>query len=426
MKRFTLFTLCAMAAPAFAGEDAKVLPQSIFRAREVFVFTDSITRKFDNDGAFTGGLVDQMSANVNASSFTAASPELASLVNALNGVSSGMGDNLLYGQVVANTAIISQKFVTAVEYGITEKLSLGIIIPVTRYETGTLRMGAEVQSLANDILASGAANGLPASAQDALRNFDANLPLLQAGLAANAQAKMVTELESKGYEVPQQREFTGLGDIEIGGKYQYFKNDMIMAAVKAGVRVPTTTHRADQTKIFDQNTGDGQTDLGVMLLQTIEPVYGLTFGGSAQFTYQIADGEDRYVNPIGTTGLPNLTVAGNRQLVHRDLGEKLDGEAYVLYEFYKKAFGVSATYQYEFKAQDSYNGPAGFDYNPLMKDTNTVSHRMEFALSANSFPWFRAKQFPVPVEAEVAYNMALGGKNIPDVNYWRFTMKVYF
>lgn len=405
----------ALPLVAQAQETASVLPQSIFRGRVVTVFAPGVNNQFNADGnkesltAAYDGLVIKP-ADVAAA---------AALKAGLDQVGQALGADLtsmLDTTFDVKAELNVQQFTTAFEYGLTRKLSLGVIVPVVKMESTAsfTRSNSEAEAIAT-------INGVP----------DGSFPGGAGGKAQlvggiNEWSRM-TSADGLGYTDTGSSTFTALGDIEIGGKYQFFNNGKASMAFQAGARLPTATHRANQKNIFDRSSGDGQLDLAAQWMGEYRVNSNLYFGSSAKLTAQLADKEDRYVKASSADLLADLTNADLRDTnVTRNLGDVVDAEASVNYEFGADSFKTWTVYEFSAQTKDKYKGTKGLDYASIGTNTDSISHRLAVGLGYSTIPAFARKKFPVPMEIKASYSFPMAGKNITNAKFSRLDLIAYF
>jgi hypothetical protein len=409
-----LSALSVASLPAFSQETATVLPKGIWRIRGVGIVVNPITHAYNNNGERQEILHSLNSQKVPVSVLAQTSTELNTLYKALNDFQPGLGDSLFQTQFDAHTEIDAQQYVFAAEYGVTSKLSLGLIVPTSRMAFRNTRFGSSNQENIAEVLRR--TEGMP-DVQAGVRSFAEKAPT-----TATFENALFT---SKGYETPHDFSFQSLGDVEIGAKYKFYEQDRLVMGLKSGFRLPTTTHMKDYRNPLDRTAGDDQLDFATAYLTQFMPNPNLIFGASAQFTMQFADTRNMFVLKPGETGLPALDPDHNDK-VRRNLGELLETEVSASYLFMDQQFRTYSLWSFSTKATDSYSGTKDLDYGSLSKDSRTLAHRAELGLAYSTIPLFRRKKFAVPLETKLAYNTSLYGVNTPDNDYFRLDMIVYF
>ena len=410
---FVAFGLCAFSASA--QEDAKVLPNGFSRVKAVGVFTLPITRLFDNNSqaALPAAALNQ---TVKMSDLAAKDTGANALYGALNAVQPGLGDTLYKADLIADVQITQSRYIVAAEHGFTPKLSVGVIVPVVTYQVDA-SFKADITNQADALLADPSVNSQPAIVAG-LNQFKASAP------SQTTYEQLI--FTSKGYKTPSAMSVTGLGNVELGGKYQYFKNDLLQAAFVGGLRVPTTTHYADQSNLFDQDLGSHAYDVGLRLQQDLQPANWITIGSAAKFNIPLPYHQNRaFIHPGET--LPDLTKTDSFDTVEVVKGPTLDSEISASFHLMDGAIDPSVIYGYSLSAKNSIRGGrTDLDYRAAEANTQSSAHTLELGLNYSTIPAFRAKKFPIPGMGRIAYNNTFWGTNTPRVGYVRFDLTVYF
>jgi len=409
-------TSLSYAFPSQAQETATVLPKGIFRIRAVGLQAAAVTHSFDNDGNRRELLADLNGRIVSSGDIAQKNAQFQPLYQALNDFQAGLGDALFQSSFQARTQAEVRQYVFAAEYGLTPRVSLGLIVPTV--DMSFTRTSFTTLNEQNIAAVRERTKGIKAL-EEGVDKFAQSLPS-----TASYENAVFTDL---GYETPHDFSFKSLGDIEIGAKYQFLNVDdgHLLMTTQGGFRLPTTTHVRYYPNPLDRNGGDDQLDFALRWVSQYTPDNAWVFSLSAQYTYQFADRRNMYVLKPGESGLPRLDADHNEQ-VRRDLGEIVDTEVSAGYGFLENQFRTYSLWTFSSKGQDGFSGGKDLDYSSLSRNTRTLSHRAEIGLGYSTIPLFRKKRFSVPLETKIAYNTALNGMNVSDSKYLRLDMIVYF
>jgi hypothetical protein len=396
---------------AQAQRSATVLPPKIFRARVVGISAAATTKTLNAQGD-SQSLMSALERKVPAAQINAA---LDPLVTQLNQMEAGLGDGLLNAEFQPGAEIYGQQLIGALEYGVTPRLSIGVIVPTVKMDVRS-RFNVQVNSNASQLAERFA--GMDPTLEATLQNIAANLP--------NTQVFADGVFTANGYDTPRDFSYSGLGDIEIGAKYQYLNASKVRGTCLTGVRAPTTSHQADRKNILDRATGDGQWDFAVECANEFDVMSNLTLGGSSRYTYQLPDSRDMAVLQNGQSGLPNLTLPGTVQRVRRDLGDSIDGEAFAQVNI-GRDWSFASIYNISYKLADRYSGGnAGYQVAALGNDTESAESRLEMVVGYSTIPAYSAKQAMAPMEIKLSYNTILDGYNTAKTAYTRMDLIAYF
>lgn len=401
-----------------AAETARVLPKGIFRARIVTAQTSRITDTIDNDGNLVP-LGNSLNRSVTVESLITTDPAVAQLVQTLNIIEPGLGNSLMAANLSNPVSMDVTTLMPALEYGVTDRLSLGIRLPILRRNVS---VGFDSDSINNAAFASASVGGLS--------------PLLTAGLnqfgatsfdSAMFARKIFTE---KGYEAPHSFDKTEIGDLELGTKYNFYRTREVYLTTQVGLRAPTGTP-SSLTNIYDKGSGDGTWATAGYLFEEYSPIRRLTFGSSQKLTYYFSDTRKRAVPLNSEDGLPSLLPEdGQVQEVTRYQGVKFEGELSTTVYFLDQDMSVWGAYQYMAKGRDEYSSASGAEqnlyYNGLSENSDQLSHAVEVGAGYSTVSAYRRKQFAVPGEVQLLYNTVVAGRNVPPIEYVRLDVMAYF
>lgn len=412
--------LCLFGPEAFAKETARVLPATIFRARIVGVTVPEVRDTFNEEGRVQG-LSHTLNRTVTMGDIINGADadtrdKLQTLSFALNSLQPGLGNDLAAANLYSDLRVEQRVVLGALEYGVTNKFSLGIRAPViTRRVKNNLRVEAVNNAAA---IGRSLGNGLSPSLTDGLDAFSQK----QFDTAFFRESLFA----AKGYQAPADFERTELGDVEFGGKYNFFQGDGVYSTVLVGASVPTGA-AADLRNPFDKGNSKETFCMAVQLFQEAEVVRSLTVGAAAKLGYSLRDTRARAVPKDADDSLPSLLAQdGQVQDVSRQRGMQLETELSAAFRFPGDAFGLWSAYQYSSKDRDSFRGPGNLYYEGLAKDSDWRLHAAEVGAEYSTINAFRKGKFPVPMEISLLYNRPLRGTNTALASYARMDLMVYF
>lgn len=410
--------------PSFAKDTADIIPKSINRARVVYVQTGKISQTLNADSkleGITASLNQGVTVNTLANSGQSQSAtDLQTLISTLNTLDPGLGDSLGAANLFSDYSLQMQQFLLAYERGITKNINIGVRMPIVRK---TIENEFRVESQVNgneikSILQNSGNDDLVASIDKFITNTG--------GLSTAFFEEQI--FTNKGYKTPANINQTDFGDMELGAKWQYFKNHRFINSVTLGFRVPFgSTTPLDNP--FNKGVGKGAWGVGLKMHQDMWIVterFGL--GSLLKVAYSLPDTRDRAVPKDEDDALPSLLASADQvHAVKRQRGLELEGELSAEALFFDKVFSVSTAFQYLSKTKDSFSGgPANLRVDLLAEDTDYYTTNGELGAQVSTIPLYFKKKFPVPMQVSVLYNSVLSGKNAPDVAYGRMDLKVYF
>lgn len=388
----------------FATDSAGVMPKKIRNLR-VLGFTTEIGDKYNSSGN-TVPLGNPFNQKVTWSKLIDAQPAGFARAKFKGGVRSkaNVSDEVGIAEGAVNTRVTVTSPVLA--YGVNEKLTLGLAIPVyyTNINVATgWTANTSFQKTLNEFVQEGQLNSVE-KVESKLNNV------------------VETKIANNGYKPLVNEQRQEIGDITLGGKYLVFKNDDLAAVVTPKIVFPTG-RVADVDKVVDVPSGDGQFDIGIGSVLEYTVTGRLSFNSSVNLLHQLP-----------TTKAKRVPVSADESLtpdVDQTTFEKI-GDIYALgmgskYKVHELVT-VGTGYTLQYKQSDVYSGSqfAGGRYDYLEKDTEQVMQSVLIGLTGSTIPLFRSNKFPVPLEASLNYASVFAGRNVNKVNLTSFELAAFF
>lgn len=386
------------------ADDAMVLPKGRFRVRLASAYTTA-ENTYSESGAIES-IGSDFSRRLDAKMLAAMSPTTAETIRQLNAASPGLGDQIA---VNLETQVKTEAFsnVAALEYGLTDRLSVGIIVPFVKASVDVEAETSPDQALSEKIARLPSADPRRAALQQVQAKLDVN-------------ALQATLTNQYGYQDGLRSwSGTGLGDIELGGKFNYHRSSQMMATLKGGVRLPTGRTN-DPDLLFDLGFGDGQTDLGLfhLLDYNFTPNLGMTL--ETGYTVQLPDDVQMRV-PISE----EVPISPTKVTLDRKLGDIINAEIEGNYTFLK-VLTLSARYRYQKIFDTDYSGGNGANLALIENNSGSELHQGAFQLEYTNLAHVRAGRSKFPYAAAAFYRVPLTGENVSDSRTAGIQLKTYF
>jgi hypothetical protein len=371
------------------ADSAEVLPKGISRGDLEYSYYFPIDEKFDPDGN-----VEDIAKDYNTSMNSNLFPALKQLetVFGMPDGSASLGDSVVDFKYNVNE--VNLKFF----YGLTDKLSIGVKIPYLWYEN-------EVSAGVNTVNATLGFNpfyGRPAA--------PFGIPLIPVQFGGVKNDSLATELvqdtlvQDYGYKRIASWSDQGIGDIEVGGRYQYLKTNNWRLAFTGAVRLPTG-NVDDPDNLVDLGFGSGAWALLFRSNNDFTGFENMILNATLEYDLVLPDKETLRV-PSDV----NNPITSNKEEVSRDLGDiyklKLSGD-YAL----PRGFGIHLLYAYAGQLKDSISGNQGFAYQSLEDETDWTYQEYKIGLSYSTIPLYKEKKFPLPLVFGVEYEDVFAGTN---------------
>jgi hypothetical protein len=302
-------------------------------------------------------------------------------------------------------------------YGLTDKLSVGVLLPYWWVEN---RVKSSLDTSAATVGKNAALNSLVPLAVPGtvpLTKKDV-IDLLAKGLDINGDGTV--DIPGYGYKEFGTFKNNGIGDMELGFRYQYLKTDNWRLALMGGVRVPTG-EKDDPDDLTSYPIGSGAYALLFRSNNDYTGIKNVVLNATLRYDLILPDNE--------TLRIPDsvdLPITGNKEKIDRDIGDIFEVEVSGTYELSK---GFSAILDYKFGAsfKDSVSGSQGFAYDSLEDETDYTEHVFIGTLSYTTLPLYMEKKFPVPLNGSISYrNRFAGSNNIFKSQYIVVGLQVYF
>jgi hypothetical protein len=396
-----LFILIPMVCFA---DTAEVLPKGIFYFDTIYYHYFTIIKRYNPDGN-TEPLAIDLNTDLNSSVFS----DLA-LLDPLVGGSASIGRS------VVDFSLHIKNFEFSLYYGITDKLSFGVMVPYyflknsvhASLNSSTANVGKN--SFLNSLAPLFVPGTVPLTTDD-VQN------LIGKGLDINGDG--ITDIKGFNFKRVETWADRGLGDIEITGKYQFFKNSNWRLACVGGVRLPTG-QVDDPDNLVDIGFGDGQTDLLFRLHTDYIGIKNLLLNATIRYDLQLPDHELLRV-PANV----DQPVTANKETVKRNLGDVMEFELMGSYEFTKQ-FSGGLKYRYTKKFKDDVEDN-GRDIISLEDETNPTGQMFFITLGYSTVNMYLEKKFSIPFSVNLAYrNRFAGTNNFNKSQYISLDLTVFF
>lgn len=319
-------------------------------------------------------------------------------------------------------------------YGLTDRLTVGINIPYryarndveARVDPATANVGRNPRfgQPGQPPFIPTAAGGIRLTTEDVQ-------DLLGRGLDVNRDGRI--DVPGFGYKRFETFETHALGDLEVGGRYQYLSTTDWRLAFTGGVRFPTG-RVDDPDSLTDGALGSGayallfrlNNDYIVSNLWKAEPSRGddpgdLVLNGTFRYDLVLPDKQ--------TLRVPddvNNPITANKEEVSRDIGDRFEFEVSGRYTLLR-GFSATALYKFGFKLENEISGKRGFAYESLEKETATTEHVYILGLSYSTIAWYAEKTFPVPMRVSLLYrDRFAGSNNLMKARYIGLVLDIFF
>ena len=404
--------ILGLTSTAYA-DSADVLPKGRSRVSVSGAHYFPIDTRFDPDGN-----EEDIATDYNTTLGSNIFPDLAGFENAQGGPLPDGWANV--GASRVSFEITAEEFTASYQYGLTDKLTVGVQIPYSFYKR-KVKSAIKTNGVATDGVPLGTvgknpfydpANADPNNPNDprwyplvpggVLLTTDDVKDLLSGGLDVNGDGQV--DIMGYGYERFKTWSDDGIGDITVGGRYQYLNNDQWRLAFTGGIRMPTG-NADNPDNLLDMPFGTGAWAILFQFQNDYKATENLVLNFSLKYDLVLPDRV--------TLRVPddvNIPITVNKEKVDRDLGDQFKLDTSATYQF-NDSFSASIQYQYWNRLKDKVDGNKGYAYESLEDETDKTAHIFLIGVSYSTISQFLEKKFPVPLEASVTYENVFAGSN---------------
>ena len=387
------------------AESAQVLPKGVSSASATYYHYFDITERYDPNGK-----VEDIDANYNANLNSTVFPALAPLDPFFPGVGASIGRS------VVDFSFIYRWWEFGFNYGVTDRLSVGINVPYNWTEN---RVEATLDTSTANVGKNPALGIVPLAVPGAVPLTTEDVQsLLGAGLDVNGDGTV--DVPGFGYKRFESFKGNGVGDIDLLAKYKFHEDSQWRLAFGAGARLPTG-EVDDPDDLTDLGFGDGQTDLLFRFFGDYRLSDKWSLNATLRYDWQLEDHQT-----LRVPASANLPITANKENVERDLGDVFETELTGAYSFSREWAG-SLTYRYTTKGKDKVSGSMGLAYSALEDETDIKSHVGLVGVTYSTIGKFRDGQARVPLLAGLSYrNRFAGENNSTKSEFVSLTLSIFF
>jgi hypothetical protein len=199
---------------------------------------------------------------------------------------------------------------------------------------------------------------------------------------------------------------SGLSDIEVGFRYQYYNDDRWRLAFTGGVRLPTGK-TDDPDNLLDTEFGTGAMALLMRFHQDFVGTEDLLLNLTVKYDLVLPD--DETVRVQNDVNLP-LAPEANKEKVDRDQGDILAFELYGDWGL-SDTWSISGLYILASRQKDKVDGDLGLAYESLEDETDWDYQSFTAGVTYSTVSRFMEEAASVPLEVGLSYETIFDGSN---------------
>lgn len=357
------------------ADSAEVLPKGVSRLSVDYSFYETVTEKFGPNGDEESVAVD-LNATLDETIFPGLIPPFTNI-----------GDTIVDFDFDFRDLIINY------QYGLSDKITIGIKIPYYWNRTNLKEARVDTSGATQAVLDGLLGPGFPAGAS----STDA---------AVTAFVLGAIESPPLSFEPFESWDDSGISDIEVGLRYQYFNNDIWRLAFTGGVRLPTG-ETDDPDNLIDTEFGSGATALLFRFNQDYVGIEKLLLNFTLKYDWVLPDEET--VRVLNDPDLP-LAPAVNKEKVDRDLGDTFAIEFFGDWSF-TDTWSVNALYTWAVRQKDEVDGNLGLSYESLEDETDADHQSITAGVTYSTVSRYMDEEASVPLEVGLSYESVFAGNN---------------
>ncbi|HEA68419.1 MAG TPA: hypothetical protein ENI07_16595 [Desulfobacterales bacterium] len=396
------------------ADNAEALPKGVSRVRLNGQIYFPVDEKYDPDGN-----KEDVAADYNTTFDSSVFADLA-LVETAFGMPSGSAN---IGDSVVSFDIEWRELDFFYEYGVTDRLTVGVHIPYWWNKTNVDEARLDTSNATVGKSAIGVGFGAPLA--PLAGPFPDTVPLTTEdtqdllGNGLDVDGDGVIDIPGFGYKRFGTWSDSGLSDIEFGARYQYLKTEDWRLAFTGAFRFPIG-EVDDPDNLVDTEFGEGVYALLFQFQNDYIATENFVLNGTFRYELKLPDEE--------TLRVPddvNRPITANKEKVDRNLGDVINLEVSGTYQFLE-GFSLSLLYLFEYGFKDDVSGDKGFAYKSLEDETDLRSHIGIIGLAYSTIPLYQKKKFPLPLDTFVKYRTRFAGMNRAYSQWISVGLAVYF
>jgi len=233
---------------------------------------------------------------------------------------------------------------------------------------------------------------------------------------------IATELDNKGYLPLEDREMTEVGDINLISKLRLYNGYSVKWALTNLLVIPTGRTRAIN-RLIDPAAGDGQWDFGTTSQMAFPITSKFRLLHEVGYLVQLPDTQDTRI-PVSSGEILSRDVDLGARRDMGDIAHTMFGMMYQPFNFLTLGLGYQAAYKQQDRWQGDIVDPSRYEL--IGQFTEQYMQAAILQVGATSVQAYRAKQFPIPLTANLTYSRAFDGRHVRNNNVWSANVSLYF
>lgn len=314
-----------------------------------------------------------------------------------------LGPAATFGTTAMDTRVDLERTELTLAYGITENITIGMLLPYTRTHT-SVRFSVQGGNVGfNPLFNPGQPMG-PANFPFAPVGGGAAAPIGTAGVK-----QLITD-PAFGYAYADigDTRVSGLDDPTLGVLWRMYKGAADSLVLAAGVRFGVADGD-DPDNLLDAPTGDGSTDIRSRLEYFRDLGAGFDARVLIESKIQTSDTLSKRVPVSGQL----LATANSKEKLERDLGDIRECDLELGHRW--SDWRAAATWHRYEKSGDDYGSDRGTDVSSVEANTAAYANQWRASVSWSGINAWRAGNFALPLILKLEMQETYAARNFPDV-----------
>jgi hypothetical protein len=377
------------------ADSAEVLPKGVSRLSVDYNYYQSVTDRFGPNGK-TESVATDFNAVLDATVLPGLIPTIV--------------PGLYIGESVVDFEYEFRDLILNYQYGLSDKVTIGIRIPYYWNKTDLKEARVEINDPLDPFL-------IPL---DPPCGLDPTAP----GYEVCVTQAVLATLEGPPFSFDPFESWkdSGLSDIEVGLRYQYYRDEKWRLAFTGGVRLPTG-ETDDPDNLLDTEFGTGAMALLMRFHQDFIGTENLLLDLTVKYDLVLPDKET--VRVPNDVNLP-LAPEANREKVDRDQGDILAFELYGDWGL-SDSWSINALYVMASRQKDKVDGDLGLAYESLEDETDWEYQSFTAGVTYSTVSRYMDEEASIPLEIGLSYETIFdGSNNYLEQDLYTLGMTLYF
>jgi hypothetical protein len=294
--------------------------------------------------------------------------------------------------------------------GITSNWSLGIAIPIVRYNSDVRAENGGVNT----------AKGILAGLSDKMNEAGSDIGSAVEDLNGGPRVQFANQLELNSYKPLSERNEQFLGDIVLGSSLKLYDTKFVDFYLLNQLTLPTGP-KDDPDDLVDLNIF-GKTQFQTVLYTNYDIWRWLELGLGLSYNWGITDDIEKRVPRSEEDSLP---PAYTKENLKKNPGDSV-GIQFASIARLSDYIHVGAGYEVYFKQKDRYYGDRGSRYDLLEKNTDSEASIAKFKFTYSTLDGFLKGDEKIPYSVTYAFADHVSGKNVERELNHELLFKFYF